>query len=164
METNTDKEPEGPETDDTIPQNAFLIIDGVKIQPLKEAVVNIGRRLENHVIIDDPRISRQHAQLRAIRGHYVLFDLNSTGGTFVNGQRTTQTVLYPNDVISLSGVILVYDQDLERGDVEETSPLSDPGSTAQPTATMEKITVDIEAVGNESPKHGDADAEDGTMP
>jgi hypothetical protein len=67
-------------------------------------------------------------------------------------------------VISLSGVILVYDQDLERGDAEEMSPLSDPGSTAQPTATMEKITVDIEAVGNESPKDGDADAEDGTMP
>src|SRR5574341_959957 len=113
METNIDKEPEAPKTEDAIPENAYLIIDGVRIQPLKEAVVNIGRRLENQVVIDDPRISRQHAQLRAIRGHYVLFDLNSTGGTFVNGQRTTQTVLYPNDVISLAGLILVFGQDLE---------------------------------------------------
>ena len=164
METNTDKEPEAPETNGAIPENAFLIIDGVRIQPLKEAVVNIGRRLENHVIIDDPRISRHHAQLRAIRGHYVLFDLNSTGGTFVNGQRTTQTVLYPNDVISLAGVILIFDQDLERGELEETSPLSEPGFTAQPTATTEKITVDIDAASNEPRAHEDANPDAGTQP
>lgn len=164
METNTDKEPEAPETNGAIPENAFLIIDGVRIQPLKEAVVNIGRRLENHVIIDDPRISRHHAQLRAIRGHYVLFDLNSTGGTFVNGQRTTQTVLYPNDVISLAGVILVFDQDLDGGDLVESSSLSEPESTAGPTATTEKITVDIDAVGNESRSQGDASPEEGTQP
>lgn len=165
METNLDKEPEAHETDGSIPQNAYLIIDGVRIQPLKEAVVNIGRRLENHVIIDDPRISRHHVQLRAMRGHYVLFDLNSTGGTFVNGQRTTRTVLYPNDVISLAGVILVFDQDLERGDLVETSPLSEPGPTAaQPTATMERITVDIDAVGNEARTPGDTSPEAGTQP
>jgi hypothetical protein len=88
---------------ENIPENAFLIVEGVKVYPLKEAVVNIGRRLENSLVIDDPRISRNHAQLRAINGRYVLFDLNSTGGSFVNGQRTSQTVLYPGDVISLAG-------------------------------------------------------------
>jgi len=143
MATNTENEPE---TNDTIPDNAFLIIEGVKVHPLKESVVNIGRRLENHLVIDDPRISRNHAQLRAIKGRFVLFDLNSTGGTFVNGQRTSQTVLYPGDVISLAGVALIFGQDNPppRPDLMETSPLSDPGSNDRPTATLDNNqTVDI---------------------
>lgn len=133
------------ETNDTIPENAFLIIEGVKVHPLKDSVVNIGRRLENHLVIDDPRISRNHAQLRAIKGRFVLFDLNSTGGTFVNGQRTSQTVLYPGDVISLAGVALIFGQDNPppRPDLMETSPLSEPGSNDRPTATLDNQTVDI---------------------
>jgi hypothetical protein len=95
----------------TIPENAFLIIQGTKIFPLKQSVVNIGRRLDNHVVIDDPRVSRSHAQLRAARGHFMLFDLNSTGGTFVNNARITQSALYPGDLISLAGVVLIFGQD-----------------------------------------------------
>ncbi len=130
---------------DAIPENAFLIVEGVKIYPLKETVINVGRRLENHLVIDDPRISRNHAQLRAINGRYVLFDLNSTGGTFVNGQRTSQTVLYPGDVISLAGVALIFGQDNPppRPDLMETSPINDPNASERPTATVEQNTVDL---------------------
>jgi hypothetical protein len=131
---------------DNIPENAFLIIEGVKVHPLNEAVVNIGRRLENQLVIDDPRVSRNHAQLRAIKGRFVLFDLNSTGGTFVNGQRTSQTVLYPGDVISLAGVALIFGQDNPppRPDLATTSPLNpDPGISERPTATLEHNTVDL---------------------
>jgi hypothetical protein len=108
-----------------IPENAFLIIEGVKVHPLTEPVVNIGRRLENQLVIDDPRVSRNHAQLRAIKGRFVLFDLNSTGGTFVNGQRTSQTVLYPGDVISLAGVALIFGQDNPPAhpDLAHTAPM-----------------------------------------
>jgi pSer/pThr/pTyr-binding forkhead associated (FHA) protein len=84
----------------TIPEEAFLIIDGVKVFPLSESVVNIGRRLDNHLVIDDVRVSRCHAQLRAINSRYVIFDLNSSGGTFINGRKMTQAVLYPGDVIT----------------------------------------------------------------
>jgi pSer/pThr/pTyr-binding forkhead associated (FHA) protein len=135
--------------DDTIPENAFLIIEGVKVHSLSEPVINIGRRLENHLVIDDPRVSRNHAQLRSIKGRFVLFDLNSTGGTFVNGQRTSQTVLYPGDVISLAGVALIFGQDNPpvRPDLAETSPFdgrrSDPGMSERPTAAVEHQTIDI---------------------
>ncbi|HLO28913.1 MAG TPA: FhaA domain-containing protein [Anaerolineales bacterium] len=134
------------EESDNIPENAFLIIEGVKVHPLIEPVVNIGRRLENQLVIDDPRVSRNHAQLRAIKGRFVLFDLNSTGGTFVNGQRTSQTVLYPGDVISLAGVALIFGQDNPppRPDLANTAPLeSEPGTSERPTATLEHNTVDI---------------------
>ncbi|MBI4761627.1 MAG: FHA domain-containing protein [Chloroflexota bacterium] len=127
------------------PENAFLIVEGVKVFPLKEPVINVGRRLENHLVIDDPRISRNHAQLRAINGRYVIFDLNSTGGTFVNGQRTSQTVLYPGDVISLAGVALIFGQDTPppRLDLNDTLPLKDADSSERPTAALDQDTVDI---------------------
>jgi pSer/pThr/pTyr-binding forkhead associated (FHA) protein len=137
---------------DNIPENAFLIVEGVKVHALIESVVNIGRRLENQLVIDDPRVSRNHAQLRAIKGRFVLFDLNSTGGTFVNGQRTSQTVLYPGDVISLAGVALIFGQDNPppRPDLAGTAPLNlDPGTSERPTATVEHNTVDLNKGGTQ---------------
>lgn len=148
MQTSTGNE-ESDEADN-IPENAFLIVEGVKVHPLTESVVNIGRRLENQLVIDDPRVSRNHAQLRAIKGRFVLFDLNSTGGTFVNGQRTSQTVLYPGDLISLAGVALIFGQDNPppRPDLASTSPLNpDPGTSERPTATIEHNTVDLGRTG-----------------
>lgn len=112
--------------DEIIPGNAFLIVQGTRIFPLTRSVINIGRRLDNHIVIDDPRISRNHAQLRAVKGRYMLFDLNSTGGTYVNNQRMNQSILYSGDVISLAGVMLIFGQDVplrrvETGDEETAS-------------------------------------------
>lgn len=127
--------------EDSLPQSAFLIVDGVKVFPLTQSVVNIGRRLDNQLVIDDPRISRNHAQLRAIKGRFVIFDLNSTGGTFVNGQRTSQSVMYPGDVISLAGVPLVFGQDNPppRPDLADTNPLNE-ASGERPTAFLKQKT------------------------
>jgi hypothetical protein len=90
---------------------AFLILDGQRTIPLHEAVINIGRRLDNQIVVDDPNVSRNHAQLRLRFGHYVVYNLGSTGGTFVNGQRIEECVLRPGDVISLGGVPLIYGED-----------------------------------------------------
>ncbi len=100
----------------SIPRNAFLIVEGDRVFPLSQLVVNIGRRSDNHLVLSDPRVSRAHAQIRAIRGQYVLFDLNSTGGTMVNGRRIHQCALKPGDVISLSGVPLIYGEELPDDD------------------------------------------------
>lgn len=136
--TAADSKENAPE-DNTMPENAFLIIEGVKVFPLTTPVVNIGRRLDNTLVIDDPRVSRNHAQLRAIKGRYVIFDLNSTGGTFINGQRASQSVLYPGDVVSLAGVALIFGQDNPppRPDLATTSPF-DSSSGERPTAVMPK--------------------------
>lgn len=107
------------------PTKTFLIVGGTRIFSLEEAVINIGRKLDNHLVIDDPRVSRKHAQLRALRGTYMLFDLESSGGTFVNGGRVKQATLHPGDVISLAGVPLVYGQDAVRG-LSETQEYTPP--------------------------------------
>jgi len=95
---------------DPRPDQAFLIINGTTI-PLSLPVINIGRREDNQIILDDPRVSRSHAQLRAVKGHYILFDLNSTGGTYVNGVRVSHQLLNPGDVISLAGYPLIYGEE-----------------------------------------------------
>jgi len=120
-----------------IPQNAFFVLGGTKIIPLNRSVINIGRRLDNHIILDDPRVSRSHAQLRIVKGRFIIFDLESTGGTYVNGKRVSQAVLYPGDVVSLAGVTLVFGQDIPAGRVFEdmTEPQS-PVSAERPTAIL----------------------------
>jgi pSer/pThr/pTyr-binding forkhead associated (FHA) protein len=86
-------------------------------------VINIGRRPDNQLVINDSRVSRIHAQLRAINGLYIIFDLDTTGGTFVNGQKINQCTLYPGDVISLAGVPLIFGQDeYELGETQQFSP------------------------------------------
>ena len=105
-----------PAPSNSIPRNAFLIVEGDRVFPLTQMVINIGRRADNHLVLSDPRVSRAHAQIRAIRGQYVLFDLNSTGGTMVNGRRIHQCALKPGDVISLSGVPLIYGEELPDDD------------------------------------------------
>lgn len=118
--------------DDSIPENAFLIIEGIKAKPLDQAIIKIGRSHDNMIVIDDPRVSRHHAELRAINGHFVLFDLNSSGGTYINGQRTNQALLYTGDLISLAGVTIVFMQDVAplRRSPDDTSTLPGPGERA----------------------------------
>jgi hypothetical protein len=129
-----------PEEAWSLPDSGFLIVDGVKEFRLSRAVVNIGRQLDNDLVVDDPRVSRHHAQLRAIKGRFVLFDLNSSGGTFINGQRASQSILYPGDVLSLAGVSLIFGQDnpLPQRDLSRTAPRSEAGADRR-TAIMRAI-------------------------
>ncbi len=113
------------EAPEAVPEEAFVVIDGTRVIPLTQVLVSIGRRVENTIVLDDPRISRYHAELRAVKGRYVLYDLDSKGGSFVNGVRVTQSLLYPGDVISLAGLNLVYGQKNPppRPDLKDTAPL-----------------------------------------
>ena len=86
------------------PGPTFTLYDGHRRMPISEAVITIGRGLENDIILDDVRVSRHHAQLRRRYGQYVLYDLDSTGGTTVNGRPVREAALQPGDVLSLAGV------------------------------------------------------------
>jgi pSer/pThr/pTyr-binding forkhead associated (FHA) protein len=118
-----------------IPPNTFLIMDGTKAIPLDQSPMTIGRSHENLVVLDDPRVSRKHLEIRVIREHFVLFDLNSSGGTFVNGQRVNQGILYSGDVISLAGVTLVFMQD-SRLRTPGMDSLTPPGAGERNTAIL----------------------------
>ncbi|HOA21315.1 MAG TPA: FHA domain-containing protein [Anaerolineaceae bacterium] len=99
-------------TEEPVPANAYLIINGKAQAALEKAVINIGRRSTSDIILNDPMISRDHVQLRAEQGKFLLFDLSSTGGTFVNNRKVHTAVLKPGDVIRLGKTLLVYNQEL----------------------------------------------------
>jgi hypothetical protein len=104
--------PPGPsDKDNEGPRNPQLIVGGTRYVSLDRPVINIGRRHDNHIVVDDRRVSRQHAQLRLRFGHYVLYDLGSSGGTHVNEHAIKECLLKPGDVISLAGVPLIYIED-----------------------------------------------------
>jgi len=120
---------------ETIPPNAFLIINGIEVFILNQPVINIGRRSTNHLRIDDPRVSRQHAQMKAVHGCYEIIDLASTGGTFVNQKQITRSRLRAGDVISLAGVALIYGQERSASldKKEKILAASSPDKTSAPS-------------------------------
>lgn len=93
------------------PGRPFLILDGRRHVNLLQATVSIGRALDNDVIIEDPRVSRHHAQLRRRYGRYVLYDLGSSSGTQINGYPVEECVLHAGDVLSFAGVQVIYSED-----------------------------------------------------
>ena len=108
---------------DQQPKGAFLIIDAKEHISLTKPVLNIGRRSSNDIVLNDPMVSREHLQLRADHGKYILFDLSTTGGTYVNNHPVQSTALKPGDVIRVGKTIMVYNQEL---------PGQTPGTTVLP--------------------------------
>jgi len=78
---------------------------------LEDDQITIGRDSTNGIVINDAEVSRRHARLTFQGGKYVLEDLGSTNGTFVNGQRLAgPRVLKPGEVVSFGEqIVLVFE-------------------------------------------------------
>jgi pSer/pThr/pTyr-binding forkhead associated (FHA) protein len=87
---------------------AFVIVNGARVVILDQPVTKIGRKKDNHIVVNNEFVSRYHAQIQSIEGQYFIVDLKSTVGTSVNGERVQHTLLKPGDVISLGGVPLIF--------------------------------------------------------
>lgn len=73
------------------------------------SVVNIGRdAAQNDLVLDDEAVSAQHARIRLEGRQYVLYDLASTNGTFVNGRRVYRWPLMDGDEITVGMTSLVF--------------------------------------------------------
>src|SRR3954469_4140454 len=59
----------------------------------------VGRGPYNHIVLDDVRISRQHAKISPEAGGHVVYDLNSANGTYVNDAPVKRHKLTPNDIV-----------------------------------------------------------------
>ena len=88
----------------------FLLAFGGRRLPVSEAVVTIGRSLDNDIVIDEGSVSRRHAQLRRRYGQYVIYDLGSRGGTLVNGHSVREAPLDHGDVVSLGGIEVHFER------------------------------------------------------
>jgi hypothetical protein len=72
------------------------------------AVNGIGRADENQICLLNNGVSRKHAVIRAVPGGFSITDLKSQNGTFINGQRITESLLADGDTIDVGDVKLVF--------------------------------------------------------
>lgn len=91
-------------------------------------IINIGREIGNDIVIsDDSFVGRHHLQIiKDDAGVFFVRDLNSTNGTFVNGQRITGEIqINENDIIRIGNTTLPwisYFLDSEETEIEEGKP------------------------------------------
>lgn len=90
-----------------------------------QKITDIGREKEhNDIALEDRTISRQHARIRYEKGAYVIYDLASANGVFVNGEQIRRRVLAHGDRIKVGQVMLgalIVDEemDVDRSSDEE---------------------------------------------
>ena len=112
-----------------------------KIFELVQDEITIGRDIGNRIVINDPEVSRKHARLTLQSGGFVIEDLGSTNGSFVNGQRLIgphmlrpgETIMF-GEKISLEYEILGFDPN--------ATVVSGAGPQAAPAASRETYRVD----------------------
>jgi pSer/pThr/pTyr-binding forkhead associated (FHA) protein len=85
----------------------FLIINK-QVVPLTKTVTTLGRQLENDIVFHEQFLSRFHAEIIYENEQYVLYDKNSTSGTFVNGKSINRCVLNSGDLISLANIYIMF--------------------------------------------------------
>jgi hypothetical protein len=95
-------------------QFRFVIRSGPvvgKVFPLEAQEIYIGREPTNMIVINDIQVSRRHAKMELRGSAYLIQDLGSTNGTFVNGRRLSGTqALNPGDTVELGeSIVLAYE-------------------------------------------------------
>ncbi len=77
--------------------------------------VTFGRTAEADICIPDAKVSRIHAEIKPWDGDYVIKDLKSRNGTFVNGVRVETAVLKQGDVIRVGPLEFHLEKEPEKG-------------------------------------------------
>lgn len=90
---------------------------------LEKEVYTIGRQEGCDIHIDNLGVSRVHARLLKAEQGYFVEDMNSSNGTFVNGQRVSRQALGPGDQITIGKFTLIYEIETAQT-VQEAPPPS----------------------------------------
>lgn len=75
---------------------------------LDQELFTIGRGGDCHIVMDDTNVSRHHAELRKSEESWIITDLNSANGTFVNTLPVSSRALKHMDIIQIGGAMLVF--------------------------------------------------------
>jgi len=104
-EDNSKSLPLDVEKPDTGSMFYLKLIDGEHEQkefPLKDNVA-IGRSPSSDIMLKAPKVSRQHAAINMYNNQYIIIDLKSSNGVYVNGTKIDECVLNPGDEVSVGG-------------------------------------------------------------
>lgn len=130
-------------------QGAYLVLrsagrwsDVFRLSPPGGAV--IGRASSNEIVIRSEQASRQHARITWTNSGWELEDLGSRNGTFLNGQRLTESILLGDaDVIEVGGFAINFTQRIEGG---LGQPVLATDSSAQATDDQITLEMDIDSI------------------
>ena len=92
-------------------QPCLVIISGAEMGrriDLTHEEVSIGRSDQCTICVNSYMVSRRHAVINRILGHYIVVDLKSTNGTFVNDQRVERAELKDGDLLRTGKTVLKY--------------------------------------------------------
>jgi pilus assembly protein CpaF len=134
-------------------------VPGIKIQILDrqahsiqerqfdKAEVSIGKMEGNDIVLDMPKVSRQHSKIEHQGDRYLLTDLGSTNGTFFNGRRITASVpLGPGDRIGIADytllVVQVNGREAPRQAAAKPQPPVEAAAKAPPAAPLKESKAD----------------------
>jgi len=117
-----------------------------------ETSISIGREAANTVRLDDNEVSRRHAEIRRVGDQFVVGDLRSSNGTYVNRRKVERSPLTSGDQIQVGRTVLVFGQesdDLPVGPVDIISgPEADDHSRI--VRSLPDETVDLLLVGDDT--------------
>ncbi len=119
-----------------------------------DSICLVGRGQYNHVVLDDTRISRQHAKIAPEGGQYVLQDLNSANGSYVNEIAVSRQVLVPGDVVRFGP--FRFKVEIQRAPIEPRTP--------QPSFREARTQIGMEAVSFFEREESDAGQSSGPTP
>src|SRR4051794_11616303 len=91
------------------PERAVVEWDGSSLE-LFGSVITIGRSSDCDIRLEDPNVSRHHAEIRRMGAAYSVVDLDSTNGTEVNGQPVRETSLMSGDVIVVGTTRITFER------------------------------------------------------
>lgn len=75
---------------------------------LRGETLTLGREASNRIQLNDSEVSRRHAELRKTESGYLLTDLHSSNGTFVNAERVEQRLLQSGDRLQLGRTLMIF--------------------------------------------------------
>jgi len=78
------------------------------IYPIVKDVINIGRDEENDLVIPEDNVSREHAAIRKEKDDYVLYDLDSSNGTYVKYNPVKKHILKSGTLFYVADVVIVF--------------------------------------------------------
>ncbi|NDC64026.1 MAG: FHA domain-containing protein, partial [Planctomycetia bacterium] len=117
----------------------------------QEGAVSIGRETGNFIQVEDNEVSRRHAEIRRVGDTFVVGDLKSSNGTYLNNRKVERAELAEGDQIQIGRTVLLYSRDREAIRPPDGVDIVSPSDQADASRIVQTIREDEAAVAAVSP-------------
>jgi signal transduction histidine kinase/pSer/pThr/pTyr-binding forkhead associated (FHA) protein len=120
------------------------IDQGIRFE-LEGTIFQIGRDSSNTIQLHDSEVSRHHAEVRFHEGEYLISDLNSSNGTFINGKRIDQHKLESGDQVQAGSTLMLFTGSLDESGADLSQNIKiNPGAEISDSSRIVKTVTQEE--------------------